>query len=535
MTDPNIENNTNDLKQIDTAEPSPKSKSLKTILADFKPILYFIPLILLISSDDATLLVNEVIIVVYFNLENNLSLFGYLLGASQITKAITLLIFGYLSDKFQRKKLLLISSLGWAFGDIFISFSSSFTTLFIFRLISSACSGAAASVILSLLADSFSSDDRGTSFAIWTMISTIGVALGGILCTVFNKVTVDFDADSDDFISRIVNIRENNSMELIRQSWQTPFLVFGLLGIAFIVLAMFFKEPKRAAKEKMLSNVLANDDVDYGKFYSIKFTDLKYIWKRKTNLFLVINFFDTILAGMIVGFLIMWVSIDLGFDVSDASSLGYLLLFLVPIIIGLVWGMFYWPKRADKAVKSGDSTARVRMATFLGWVHLPFLLLGFSIIPNYQNMTLFRGTMQMNPLTFGIGLAIMGLLIGEGMSFEMAVGPLHYSAMVDVNLPEHRSTMIAAASFMDAIGRALGTTLGALIMDYFLNVRNSPSPISETLLFSLLTFGIVSGLLWLPIYKYAKGDFAEVAKILEERSLIIEQQHEQNIQEAHQK
>lgn len=525
-----MENNSPNPKMLNEKESD--SKGWKTILKDFKPILYFIPLILLISSDEATLLVNEVIIVVYFNLESNLTMFGALLGSSQIVKAVSLLIFGYLADKFQRKKLLLISSLGWAIADILIGFSRSFAGLFLFRLFSSACSGAAASVILSLLADSFSSDDRGLSFAIWTMISTIGVAIGGILCTVFNKVTVDFDADADNFISRIENIRSTNSLEIIRQSWQTPFLVFGLIGITFIILAMFFKEPKRAAKEKMLATVLAHEDVDYNKFYSIKFSDLKHIWKRKTNFFLIINFIDTILAGMIVGFLIMWISVDMGFDVNNAASIGYLLLFLVPIIVGLVWGNFYWPRRADKAVKAGNSTARVRMATFLGWVHLPFLFAGFAIIPNYQNLTLFKGALQANSITFGIGLVVMGLLIGIGMSFEMAVGPLHYSAMVDVNLPEHRSTMIAAASFMDAIGRALGTTLGAVIMDYFLNVRHSSSPISETLLFSLLTFGIGSGILWLPIYKYAKGDFAEIAAILKERKIQIELNYRMNRKET---
>ncbi|MCF2139877.1 MAG: MFS transporter [Candidatus Lokiarchaeota archaeon] len=525
-----IKNRKNSNKPFEKSNPTPKSskstksRGLKMILNDYKPILYFIPLIILISSDDATLLVNEVLIIVFFQLENNLTPFGILLGVSQITKAISLLIFGYLADKFQRKKLLLISSLCWAISDIMISFSESFVMLFTFRVLSSAFAGAAASVILSLLADSFSSDDRGMSFAIWTMISTIGIAIGGMLCSAFNKVTVDFDESADDFIARIANIRSTNSTEIIQQSWQTPFLVFGLFGLGFIFLAMFFKEPKRAAKEKTLADILAYDEVDYSKFYSIKLSDLKYIWKRKTNFFLVVNFFDTILAGMLVGYLIMWISVDMGFDVSDSSSIGYLLLFLIPIIGGLIWGNFFWPKRADEAVKKGKLTARVRTATFLGWVHLPFLLLGFAFIPNYQTMTLFKGAVETTPFTFGVGLTIMGLLIGIGMSFEMAVGPLHYSSMVDVNLPEHRSTMIAAASFMDAIGRALGTTIGAVIMDFFI-ARNSPSPISETLLFSLITFGVISGLLWLPIYKYANGDFTEVSRILQERKEFLKQQH----------
>jgi len=55
---------------------------------------------------------------------------------------------------------------------------------------------------------------------------------------------------------------------------------------------LFLNEPKRAAKEKMLEGILAHEEVDYGKFYSIKLSDLKFIWKRKTTFFLVINFFD---------------------------------------------------------------------------------------------------------------------------------------------------------------------------------------------------------------------------------------------------
>ncbi len=51
----------------------------------------------------------------------------------------------------------------------------------------------------------------------------------------------------------------------------------------------------------MLEGILAHEEVDYGKFYSIKLSDLKYIWKRKTTFFLVINFFDVVLSGLIVG------------------------------------------------------------------------------------------------------------------------------------------------------------------------------------------------------------------------------------------
>jgi hypothetical protein len=121
----------------------------------------------------------------------------------------------------------------------------------------------------------------------------------------------------------------------------------------------------------------------------------------------------------------------------------------------------------------------------------------------------------------------MGLIIGVGLSFEMAVGALHYSSMIDVNLPEHRSTMIAAAAFIDAFGRAIGAWAGLAIADYYNNTANSPKPISDAILFSVLTFGTASALLWLPIYKYAQKDIASVNKTLLERKELLEKLHKE--------
>ncbi|MHA1561581.1 MAG: hypothetical protein ACTSPA_05595 [Promethearchaeota archaeon] len=135
----------------------------------------------------------------------------------------------------------------------------------------------------------------------------------------------------------------------------------------------------------------------------------------------------------------------------------YLGLFLVPVLIGGIIGMFYWPKKGDKMVKNGNPTGRVKLAVFLGWAHLPFLLIAFLFIPDASNLTFLNGTIQASPIGFGIGMLAMGIILGIGMNLELAVGALHYSSMIDVNLPEHRGTMIAAASFIDAFGRAIGS------------------------------------------------------------------------------
>ncbi len=505
-------------------KPFSKIKSFfEKWLTEYKSILLFLPLIIIVSSDDTTLIVNEVLIVTYFELETTMASFGALLAVSQIFKAFAMITFGFLSDKYPRKKLLIISTLAWFTGDILVSFSDQFWQLFLFRVIASASAGAVSAIALSLLADLFSSDDRGLSFAIWGALSMVGIGVGASLCSVFNKVEYDFDIDAIDFIARIQTIRDQNSLEIIRSSWQAPFLVFALIGLGCLIFVIFLEEPKKAAKEKLLEGILAHEEVDYGKFYSIKLSDLKFIWKRKTTFFLVINFFDVVLSGLIVGSLVIWVTIDMGFgQLSDISSKIYLMLFLVPVLIGGLIGMFYWPKKGDKMVKNGKPTARVKLAVFLGWAHLPFLLIAFLFIPDASNLTFLNGTIQATSIGFGIGMFAMGIILGIGMNLELAVGALHYSSMIDVNLPEHRGTMIAAASFIDAFGRAIGSWVGLAFVDFMQGTIFNARPLSGAILLSIAIFGIGSGLLWLPIYKYADKDMAEISCILEKRREELE-------------
>lgn len=103
----------------------PKKRSFKEIMGEFKPIFLFLPLILLISSDDSTLIINQMLFLADFNLGAHFSYMGALAGASQIVRAFTTLSFGYLSDKYTRKRLLLICGFGWAISDFIVAFSPS--------------------------------------------------------------------------------------------------------------------------------------------------------------------------------------------------------------------------------------------------------------------------------------------------------------------------------------------------------------------------------------------------------------------------
>ena len=147
-------NNLTTDEEIIGNKPFAKIKSFfEKILTEYKSILLFLPLILIVSSDDTTLIVNEVIIVADFHLETTMASFGALLAVSQILKAFSMITFGFLSDKYKRKNLLIIATLVWFIGDILVSFSNQFWQLFLFRVIASAAAGAVSAIALSLLAD----------------------------------------------------------------------------------------------------------------------------------------------------------------------------------------------------------------------------------------------------------------------------------------------------------------------------------------------------------------------------------------------
>lgn len=486
------------------------------------PVMLFLPLIILVSSDSALLLVNQVLVICEFNLVDNFAIVGAVAGSGQIALAVSTITFGYLADKYSRKKILIIGGVTWAIGELCVSISPSIYWVLVFRIIASIGAGSTTPVTMSLLSDIFASEKRGNSFAWWGLATTIGGLAGGAIALAFNKIDYNFSDDTITIAERIAYIQNHYDISIISQ-WRIPFLLMGILGLIFTLIIFLVKEPKRGSQDAQLRAVLANEEVDYSKSFKIKPEDLKFIYARKSNFWLIINFFDTIFSGLVLSYLITWMTLEVGIPLDPNSILGLLPFFL--IIVGfLLWGQFYFAKAADKRVKKGDKTGRVKLAIFCGVFHMPFMILGFMFYPNFGNLTLFNPTVSFAgnyPLFYTLFL-IMGVIIGIGLGLSFGIAPNWYASMMDVNLPEHRGTMIAAAAFMDAIGRAIGSWVGGAIIDHY-TTNGSLMPISDTIIFTCLSFGLLSCICWLPILKYCKHDFQEISDILDARALKLQE------------
>ena len=228
--------------------------------------------------------------------------------------------------------------------------------------------------------------------------------------------------------------------------------------------------------------------------------------------FLIINLFDVVASGLLVAYIFPYFELELGINITNIVTAIVLILIIGPL--GLIIGQFGLAHWGDKKVQKGDLSGRVKVATICSILTLPFLLLAFSMAPNVSAQTFFFGTLNVDIMGFWILWVIFSILLGIGLAFTFGIAPNWYSSLIDVNLPEHRGTMVAMGSFIDTFGRALGAIIGGFMVTITDNF-------SATIFWSTLIFGIISTCFWIPLFFTCKKDFVEVDEIMKKRAIAL--------------
>jgi len=263
----------------------------------------------------------------------------------------------------------------------------------------------------------------------------------------------------------------------------------GLIG-GFISLR--FQEPSRIGKD--YSFLTEKEAIDYT--YRIKASDFKVIFKKRSNIWLIINFVDTIPTGIIL-FLLYEYMQDYH-NVPNDTTLIFLILILLSTLIGTVFFGYI----GDKQFQQGNKKARVRLALYGNVVPIPFVFIAF-IIPFWAPNNASIGDL------FSIPSAIlMVLLLVIGIFINGAVNGSWYATLVDINLPEHRGTVLATANLFDIVGKAIGPLVGGLIADAF----GYLSGINISIIFWLLL-----PFFWIPVLKNITAEMESTEKVFKER------------------
>jgi len=355
-------------------------------------LFFFLSLILIIIMDSALFLPNEVLIAadlgIYFDA------LGIIISIYTIVNGISILIFGYLSDRIERKKILILAGVLWSLTAILHIFVEEFWQLLLVRIVAAIAVSVTTPLVISYLADIISSDSRSKSFAFWGLVTNIGTLVAGFLALAFNEI--DFESIELPLLQKIDFIALTYPDVLY--TWRLPYFYFGIIALVFTIINYFVTiEPKRAAKEKQLEDVFSDEKIKYS--YKIKLSDLKYVFKRKSNFFLMFNFFDVIASGLVLAYIFPYIQLEIGASPTDIKVI---ILFLFIIVLGLIIGQFWLAHLGDKKVKRGDLSGRVKVAVICSILNLPFFLFGFAMTPNVTNSTFFFGTLLVNDIGFWV-------------------------------------------------------------------------------------------------------------------------------------
>lgn len=426
------------------------------------PLLSFILFILiatLISSISNMISPNLIAISYYFGFGGDTTPLGVLTFFFTLATGFFMLIFGYLADKFVRKWIVFSGALIFSISSIFtIIVPTSFegyVFFFLITIITGIGYGALVPSIFSLIGDIISKERRSIGYSFFSIASFFGIVVGTGLAT--------FVGTSD---------------------WRVPFFIVGLMGIIGVILFIFFKEPSRIGKDQ--SYLLEEEGFEYT--YRINFSDLSTIFKKKANIWLVINFVDNIPTGIIL--FLLYAYMEEYHGVPAETTIFVMLLILIFIILGtIIFGVI-----GDAAFREGNKKARVKLALFGNVFPIPFLFIAL-IIP-FEAPNIFPG------LIFWIILFIIGMFVNG------AVNGNWYATVTDLNLPEHRGTVLAASNFFDTIGRAIGPLLGALIADLFGYVFGMMTAIFAWVLIPFF---------WIPVLRNVVTEMSETERVFQER------------------
>ncbi|MGG3466493.1 MDR family MFS transporter [Neobacillus pocheonensis] len=113
------------------------------------------------------------------------TLYSWVFSAYLLMNAVTVLIYGKLSDLFGRKPILSIGIIIFLIGSILCGFATSMKTLIIFRLIQGLGAGAVTPIATTIVGDIYTAEERakiqGYLSSVWGISAITGPAVGGLL------------------------------------------------------------------------------------------------------------------------------------------------------------------------------------------------------------------------------------------------------------------------------------------------------------------------------------------------------------------
>lgn len=333
---------------------------------------------------------------------------GLMSGLFTILGAAVSLVIGYLSDKWNRKRLFIISVLVSEIPCFLTAFAQDWTQFFIFRILTGFGVGASFPVIFSLLGDLYDERERASAVAWMTTVIGIGQIVGQLVSGYLGPVI----------------------------GWRLPFVIVSVPTVlVLIVFSLVVPEPKRGAAEGSMESL-----IQQGYLYprTIKMRDYLRLFRIRTNLFLFIQgILGTIPWGAIPLFIIKFLHDDKGLTI-EAATTAFLLFGLGNVAGTILGGLF------------GGVLFRRKPA----W------------LPQFCSITTFIGAAITLVLFVALpgGTLLWTLVLGFLAAFFASMtGPNMRTMLLDTNVPENRGAIFSIFNLTDSVGTGIGKYVAGVL------------------------------------------------------------------------
>ncbi|MGB9833358.1 MAG: MFS transporter [bacterium] len=372
---------------------------------------------------------------------------GLVGSAFTLVAAIITLLWGYLSDKFSRKWLLVAAILVGEIPCFLTGFARNYTELLTLRILTGIGIGGMVPVTFSLLGDLFTEKQRATAQAWYQAVTAVGTLLGMIVAGFLGPAL----------------------------GWRIPFMVVSAPNFLFLLgLVLFGGEPKRGGGEQEIKDLVLS-----GKEYKSRLRVKDYINLVKTpsNIWLFIQGIPgTVAWGILPFYIITFYQRHKGFSVELGTIL--MLVLGIGVIMGKLFGGIIGNKLYNKDKRLLPIFNGV--TTLLGIIPLMITLSW----PAPQNPTF---SSLIPPAVFGfLGAAIIAI-----------AGPNVQAMLMNVNPPEYRGAISSIFNLTDSIGAGFGPYIGGLLS----TARDLDFAMKTSTL-----FWIPCGLLFFVLIKYLPQD-----------------------------
>lgn len=403
----------------------------------------------------------------FFDNTNNVVPMGWIAFFFTFFSAAAMLTAGILADKGSRIKICFAGCMLYAAISILTVLIPQgrigYVLFLLTRILSGIGIGLVIPAIYSLVGDTVHAERRTMGFALVTVAILMGRLTGF-------GIAGSFQAD-----------------------WRSAYFILGVINLFLALSLLFVREPKRGTQEKELHEVLSSG-AEYR--YRISKGDIKFIRSNHSNLWLIINFID-VFPGAIILFIIFKYMKDVHNMETGEVNIIILVVFLCGALGALIFGRLgdLWYKK--------NKRAKVLLALLCNALPIFFMLVFIKTDFWIPDKTPFLSMLDIP------GVLIMIAAVAGAVFINQGVNPNWYSTLTDVNLPEHRGTMVSLASVMDLLGYALGPLLASYIASRWG---------LYTAMRSVIFFWGLNILFWLPLLIVIKKDLSRIHGILTNRA-----------------